>query len=84
MKFDGVPDDALEAELARRKKLANMPPQPLKEPDFSGLVKTVTSGIAQSMEEGYEDDDFKHYVYEAAMEAVYGKGFWTWRNKQKW
>ena len=56
----------------------------LEEHDFSQLVKTIRDGTCQSIKAGYEDDDFKHYVYEAAMEAVYGKQYWPWRNAQGW
>ena len=83
-KLDDVPDDALEAELERRKKKANEPPRLISNPDFSDLIETVTSGLAEAIERKYEDEDFKHYVYEAAMESLYGKKFWEWRNKRGW
>ena len=28
------------------------------------------------------DDDSSHYIYEAAVEAVYGKSIWQWVNGQ--
>jgi hypothetical protein len=57
---------------------------PLLEPNFSALSRCVVSGIEKAVEDQFMDDDFKHYVYEAAVEAVYGKDFWKWRNKQEW
>lgn len=32
----------------------------------------------------YEDNDFRHYIYEEAITAIYGKSFWDWRNSQKY
>lgn len=81
---DSVSTEDLERELERRKRELRGPPTPLKEPDFSNLQELVVEGTKASVQNGYEDDDFQHYVYEAAMEAVFGKDFWTWRNKQKW
>ena len=37
-----------------------------------------------SIANGYEDEDFRAYVYEAAMTAVYGDYYWQWRRAQRW
>lgn len=75
----------LQVELERRKQAAALGPiHPLPSPDFSDLQKTVVDGTAQSIKDGYENDDFNHYIYEAAMEAVYGKAYWTWKRQQGW
>jgi len=79
-----VSDEELEAELERRKKVKNAPPVPLDQPNFEPLRKMIIEGTRESIENESEDDDFSHYVYEAAMDAVYGKNFWVWRNKQDW
>ena len=72
----------IEAELLRRKQRMGAP-LPVPYPDFTALLDTITSGIAEYVETG-QSKDFKQYVYEAAVEAVYGKEFWQWRNKQPW
>jgi len=77
-------DEELMEEVARRAKDGDPPPKPLEKPDFKKLVRVVIDGVDEAHEEKYENDDFEHFVYEAAVEAVYGKGFWTWRNKQNW
>jgi hypothetical protein len=81
MDLSRLSDEELNSELERRKLTA---PRPLPVPDFTDLVKTVTDGVARSMAEGFEDDDFSQYVYESAMKAVYGPGYFLWRNRQKW
>lgn len=76
--------EELEKELERRKTSGGLPSQPLANPDFTPLRGLVISGIEQAAKEQFQDDDFKHYVYEAAVTAVYGPTFWDWRNKQDW
>jgi len=72
----------LEEELERKKN--NIPPEPLINPNFGPLQKMIIESINLAIKENKEDDDFEHYVYEAAIEAVYGKDFWKWYNKQSW
>ncbi len=48
------------------------------------LIQTVVHGVIESANEQYEDDDLQHYIYEAALTAVYGKAYWEWRRTQKW
>jgi hypothetical protein len=77
-------DAELEAEAQRRKELAQQSPKSLDNPDFSKLIETVTSIVEAAVKQQYFDSDVKHYIYEAAIEAVYGKEFWEWRRNQKW
>ena len=77
-------DEELERELARRKEKAAVPPQPLASPDFSKLRAVIIESVAEHVRVEMEDKDFKHYVYEAALTAVYGEAYWPWRNAQKW
>jgi hypothetical protein len=74
--------DELEEELERRKH--NLPPTPIAQPNFGPLQKMIIESINESIRDKSEDEDFEHYVHEAAIEAVYGKGFWDWYNKQSW
>lgn len=77
--------DALRGEVEKREREDELPPpKPNAKPDFSVVIETVTKGIETAIAENYQDGDFKHHVYEAVMEAIYGKGFWAWHNKQKW
>ena len=81
--LDGLSDEAVEYLVERKKKKVDRP-QLLPTPGFSDLIRIITAGVEASIEAGYEDDNFREYVYEAAMEAVYGKGYFPWRNAQKW
>lgn len=71
--------DELTAELERRKKTL---PTPLANPDFTGLTRMIVEGIREVAETNYKNEDFDHYVFEAALEAVYGKTIWTWWNNR--
>lgn len=62
--------EELLAELQRREKAAYA--KPLANPDFSNLRETVIDGVNTAIENKYKDDDFKQWVFESAMEAVYG------------
>jgi len=79
-----VPDELLEAELARRKAKANEPtgaiepPTPLGTPYWGRLIEYCLSGIDEAARVGYIDKNFDHWVYEAALEAVFGPEIWTW------
>ena len=77
-----VSDQDLPAELDRR--ATPIPPIPLDAPNWDDVKQTVIVGVERSCAEEYEDEDFKHYVYEAAMKAVYGPNYFKWRNAQKW
>lgn len=74
--------DELEEELERRQN--KLPPTPIAQPNFGPLQKMIIESINESIKDKDEDEDFEHYVYEAAIEAVYGKGFWDWYNEQSW
>lgn len=74
----------IQAELQRREEMANAPPTPLENPDFSKLIQVVTDGIATAAKEKYMDDDFREYIFEEVFKAIYGPNYWKWRNNQKW
>lgn len=71
----------MQDELKRRKQQPLAPPKALAKPDFTALISTIEYGVKQTAQDRHEDDDFSHYVYEAAMEAVYGQAYWEWKKK---
>lgn len=34
-------------------------------------------------DEYHEDNDYSQYIFEAAMEAYYGKDYWKWHNTRR-
>lgn len=82
-----ISDDDLRAEVERRAKKEELVgrttiPTTVPNMDFSDLVATVTEGVGKMVAEQHEDENFKHYVYEAAINAIYGDRFWAWRRGQ--
>lgn len=75
-------DEELRAEMDRREKEKDKKPEPKEEIDWSKLIECVKEGVTILDEEGYEQNDFEHYVFEAAMTAVYGDEIWDWWNKK--
>lgn len=73
----------LEGEIKRRKEeeKRGKRPVPKKEPDFSGLVKMI-EGCFDEAAAGERVKDFDHYVFEGAIEAIYGSdpSVWKWLN----
>lgn len=66
-------------ELERRKK-NNDRPRVNNFADFTGLVKTCELVLDDIVKQGYSKDG-SHYIYEAAMECIYGKDCWKWINE---
>ena len=84
--LESFDDEQLEAELTRRKRekeLAEIP-APIKGPhDWSEVIMLCTSYVAAIAEAKWEQSDSKQYIFEAAMEAVYGgEEVWKWINKK--
>jgi hypothetical protein len=49
------------------------------------LDKDLKQQVEDYVEEKHckhEDCDCRHYIYEAAIEAYYGKGIWKWLNSK--
>jgi hypothetical protein len=75
-----VSDAELEAELLRRKNAAV--PQPLIILDSSSIKEMCVDYIKTIQKEGREPKDFKEYLYEEALKAVFGDDVFEWINEQ--
>lgn len=70
-----------ELEEAKKQEIPQPLPSPLPSPYFNPLIKMCESHIASIAEKGYADEDDKHYIFECALESIYGKNVWSWYNK---
>ena len=52
-------------------------PELLTNPDFKHLIATCKQYI-EKVESGYVDEDTEHYIFEAAIEALYGPEVWIY------
>ena len=76
-------DYELQAELKRRAddKKQPQPPKPLNDIDWGTLESIITQEIAYVAKERCSSKDFEHYVFETALETVYGPDIWDWYNE---
>ena len=79
MDFSDISTDDLKAELERRERTSDRP-APLENPDFSRLLKTCEAVMNDYERDGRSKDN-GHYIYEEAMQAVYGDNVFEWINQ---
>jgi len=53
-------------------------PTKLNNPDFKDLAKICVEYVRSKN----PDEDLKEYIFEAALEAVYGKDIWKYINEK--
>jgi hypothetical protein len=73
--------DELKAELERREeRKVSEPPQRIKDPDLSVIIDMCEAHVEEIYSGSYHpDNDFDVYLYEAVMNAFYGREFWEWK-----
>jgi len=74
-------DEQLEAELKARAELRNKPPTPLPTIRWDQVSDYIKVGVYEVSLGRGEPKDFEHYLFELVMEAVYGREFWVWWNR---
>lgn len=78
-------DKELAAELERRKLAKELAetPKMLKNIDWTEVINNAESEVDDILAGTYhEDNDDAQYMYEAVMQAVYGKKYFEWKNKK--
>ena len=56
-------------------------PEQIEIADFSGL-REICRSYVDSVDDGDDVSDFKDYIFETAMEAVYGRDVFKWINRR--
>ena len=70
----------LEQELKRRKIKILI--QPMLAPHLYKISDVCKSYVAYLVSDEYhEDNDWKQYIYETVLEAIYGATFWNWKKE---
>lgn len=72
-------EEALEAKKVL--EISTSKPVPLDDIDFTPVIKMCAEFLDDIEETGWADEDFTSYLYEEALEAVFGKGVFNWINK---
>ena len=81
--LEGFTDEDLKKELEQReaKAAANNIPKRQHQIVWCPLVQVIEDGIQGIVENGFPGKDFDHYVFEQALECVFGKDIWKWWNE---
>jgi hypothetical protein len=58
-------------------------PQPLDTPKFNEVIRLCIAYIAELNKTGHTHEDSEHYIFQEAMEAVYGPDVWDWINEKE-
>lgn len=85
MGIEDFSDEELEKEIKRREecKKKSSIPKAIERPDFSSLIKMCKQYIDELANDTvHDDDDTRYYIYECAIECVFGKRVWGWINQQ--
>lgn len=83
----GSPEDKaieeLEAKIKHLKKSASVAPEKLPEEDrdWSTVTSMVVEYIEKKRAGEWIDDDLENYIFEAAVQCVYGDKIWDYLNK---
>ncbi len=77
MSLNNYSKEDLQQELNNREQRKQNAPQPFEEPDYSKANDLVVKYITEISETG-TGTDITNDVYEAVMEAVYGKDIWNY------
>ena len=82
MQLSDYDDEALRRELERRAQARITPFRPpvLKSSDFTELRKLCADYLTEAEHGVIADTDTPHYIFEAAMEAIYGKDVFRYVN----
>ena len=76
--------EVLQKELERRRELREEleKPKQLEGFDLGPLMKICSDYIDYIATDWHGDNDWDHYIYETAIETMYGKDVWDWINKK--
>lgn len=84
MNLRDVPLNEIQDELQRRVATVGIPHPTLSaKPDFTEMIETCKQYMEfVESSEYHEDNDFREYIYEAAMIALYGKSVFAYVNSK--
>ena len=78
MTLDSFSTKQLEDEIQKRRERESDKILPIAQPDFRPLTKICQEYIDDLANSGYVDGNMKQYIFEAAMESIFGKVVWKY------
>ena len=83
MSLEDYSTERLLKEIARREKYVIEPPKPIGINNFDPLREVCFKYIEWMATDDYcSDNDYEHYIYETALEAIYGSKVWEYINER--
>jgi hypothetical protein len=84
MSLDDYSDSDIEMEMERRKELRTRAPEPIAiELTEWDMVMNGCINYIEALKSGnHHTDDIEHYIFERALEAIFGKDVWEWVNER--
>lgn len=82
--LDNYSTDKLQEEITRRLKavINDSKPQQLPSKNFDNLIAMCQDYLDQATDKGWIDDELKQYIFESAMNAVFGNDVWAFINSR--
>jgi len=81
--LENISTKTLEEELKKRKEVKQEPaPKQSQSFNFEPLQDICQEYIDSVEKDGYANEDFDHYIFETALECIFGKEVWSWVNKK--
>ncbi len=80
MSLKDYSDDRLARELERRRAAREDKPVQLDDPDLTRL-RAVCQEHVDALASGDSYEDYEHYIYEAAMKAIFGGDVFSFVNE---
>ena len=77
--LENISDADLLAEVERRNRMAI--PKPLKKINWKMLIALAQEGVGSVAGTGNPGKDFEEYMFQQAMECIFGPDVWKWWNK---
>lgn len=84
MMLDNISTEDLEKEIDKRRKQKAKDEKPiqLKNINVKPLKEICQNYINDLEKNAYVDEDYEHYIFEIAMECIFGEDVWKWINKK--
>ena len=82
--LDNISTEDLEKEIDKRKKqkVKDEKPTQLENIDIKSLKEICQNYIDDLEKNAYADEDYEHYIFETAMNCIFGKDVWKWINER--
>ena len=76
--FENVSTEELQAEIKRRERKKKSPPKQMNGINIDSLKSVCQAYVDELDKNGYANANHKQYIFETALECLYGCKIWEW------